>query len=202
MFTGLIQGMGQVVARQDRHDLTRLTFQAPFPVVGLLEGASVAHDGVCLTVIDIRPHTLGCLYEVDLSHETLNRTTAGGWQVGHKVNLERSLKAGDELGGHIVSGHVDGIGQIVRRRSHGDVLHFDVRVPSNLLKFIAEKGSVALDGTSLTVNAVFEEGCSLTLIPHTLKMTTWGEKQVGAVVNVEVDMLARYAARLLEFRGQ
>jgi riboflavin synthase len=201
MFTGLIQGMGQIVARHDRQELVRLTLHAPFQGADLLEGASVAHDGVCLTAVDVRPQERGCLYDVDLYHETLTRTTAQNWQSGQWVNLERSLRAGDELGGHLVSGHVDGVGQIVRRRTQGDVSHFDVRVPDPLLRFIAEKGSVALDGTSLTVNHVLEDGCSLTLIPHTLKMTTWGRKQAGDAVNVEVDMLARYASRLLEFRG-
>ena len=161
-------------------------------------GASIANSGACLTVVGVEPHGGGSAIAFDVGAETLAVTTLGQWRAGGRVNLERSLKVGDELGGHMVSGHVDGIAEIVSRRDFDGMAHFRFRAPKDLAKFIAVKGSVALDGTSLTVNAVEGDTFEVLLIPHTLKVTTWGERKKGDKVNIEVDQMARYAARLME----
>jgi riboflavin synthase len=167
-------------------------------------GASIACSGSCLTVVDFGAHEGGSWFDVDAAKETLDITHLGAWQVGRRINLERSLKIGDELGGHLVSGHVDGLAEIIARTEvtgeggWGPSVHFDLRVPRHFAKFIAAKGSVALDGTSLTVNSVEGDSFSMLLIPHTLTITTWGERRVGDVVNLEIDQMARYAARLAE----
>ena len=163
-------------------------------------GASICHDGVCLTVTSVQPDGAGSRYTLDVSNETLSLTTLGQWAAGRAINLERALKAGDELGGHIVSGHVDGIARIADIRADGDSRRLTFEAPQALAPFIAPKGSVALDGTSLTVNEVDGARFGINLIPHTLTVTTWGRKKPGDLVNIEIDPLARYVARLLEMR--
>ncbi|MDX2156913.1 MAG: riboflavin synthase [Hyphomicrobiaceae bacterium] len=197
MFTGIVTDVGEVIARQGGVFTIRSRYKAD----GIALGASIAHDGCCLTVTTLRADGDGCLYTLDVSNETLARTTLGGWQPGTRINLERSLKAGDELGGHIVSGHVDGTAAIVDMWPDGDSRRLVLEAPAELARFIASKGSVALDGTSLTVNEVDGSRFGVNLIPHTMAVTTWGGKAVGDRVNLEIDPLARYVARLLEFRS-
>ena len=197
MFTGIVTGLGTVVAV----DGGLFTIRADDTPASIALGASICHDGVCLTVTGIEPDGAGSRYTLDVSNETLSLTTLGGWAIGRQVNLERALKAGDELGGHIVSGHVDGIARIADIRSDGDSRRLTFEAPDALAPFIAPKGSVALDGTSLTVNEVDGARFGVNLIPHTLTVTTWGRKKPGDLVNIEIDPLARYVARLLEMRG-
>ena len=194
MFTGIITDIGTVKTLDQRGDL-RARIATGYDVSGIDIGASIACDGVCLTVI-----ALGCdCFDVQISAETVSKTNLGGWAEGHRINLERALKVGDELGGHIVSGHVDGVAEIVAMQDEGDSTRLTLRAPEALARFIAPKGSVALNGTSLTVNEV--SGCDfgINLIPHTQEVTTWGAAQVGDRVNLEIDTLARYVARLREF---
>ena len=197
MFTGLVSDVGEVLARSGG----RFTIRSGYAAATIALGASIAHDGCCLTALAIRPDGAGSVYELDVSNETLARTTLGDWQVGRRVNLERSLKAGDELGGHIVMGHVDGVAVIRDIRQDGESRRFTFEAPAELARFIASKGSVALDGTSLTVNEVEGPRFGINFIPHTLTATAWGAKTIGERVNLEIDPLARYVARLLEMRG-
>jgi riboflavin synthase len=196
MFTGIVTDIGRVRSIERQGD-TRLTIETAYDTAGVSLGASIACSGACLTVVDKGAGW----FAVDASAETLARTTLGDWRVGTRINLERALKAGDELGGHIVSGHVDGVGTVAARRVEGASVRFSFEVPATLARFIAEKGSVALNGVSLTVNEV--EGCRFgaNLIPHTLAHTTFGDAEPGLRINVEIDMLARYVARLAETRG-
>lgn len=159
-------------------------------------GASIAHSGCCLTVVEKD----GDVFAVDVSAETLSKTTLGQWGEGTKINLEPSLKVGDELGGHIVSGHVDGVATIISIKQEGDSHRFVIEVPHDLAKFIAPKGSVALDGISLTVNEVNDNQFGINIIPHTWTVTTLGQTKEGDQLNVEIDLMARYAARLMEYR--
>lgn len=193
MFTGIITDIGTIRELEKRGDL-RARIETGYDTSGIDMGASIASDGVCLTVIELGDHW----YDVEISAETVSKTNLGGWQVGKRVNLERALKVGDELGGHIVSGHVDGVADIVAMQDEGDSTRVTLRAPVALAKFIAPKGSVALNGTSLTVNEV--DGCDfgINFIPHTKEMTTWGDAKVGDQVNLEIDTLARYVARLAE----
>jgi riboflavin synthase len=197
VFTGLVSDVGQVVAR----DGGRFTIRSSYSAQSIALGASIAHDGCCLTAIGMRPDGEGSVYELDVSNETLSKTTLGDWTPGRRINLERSLKAGDELGGHLVMGHVDGVAVIGDIRADGDSRRFTLEAPAGFARFIASKGSVALDGTSLTVNEVDGPRFGINLIPHTLAVTTWGDKRVGDRINLEIDPLARYVARLLEMRG-
>ncbi|WP_072385839.1 riboflavin synthase [Hyphomicrobium sp. CS1BSMeth3] len=196
MFTGIITGIGRVVAA----DGGRFAIGSDYPAASIALGASICHDGVCLTVTSIEPEDAGSRYTLDVSNETLSLTTLGEWRSGRQINLERALKAGDELGGHIVSGHVDGVARIVDIRPDGESHRLTFKAPAALAPFIAPKGSVALDGTSLTVNEVEGARFGVNLIPHTLTVTTWGGKKPGDRVNIEIDPLARYVARLLEMR--
>lgn len=193
MFTGIITDIGEVRALEKRGDL-RARIATGYDTGGIELGASIASDGVCLTVIDLGAGW----YDVEISAETVSRTNLGDWTVGKRVNLERALKVGDELGGHIVSGHVDGVAVIVDMKDEGDSTRFTFKTPESLAKFIAPKGSVALNGTSLTVNEV--DGCQfgINVIPHTKEATTWGDARIGDRVNLEIDTLARYVARLAE----
>jgi riboflavin synthase len=198
MFTGIVSDVGQVrqvVAASTGRD-TRLVIATAYDTAGVAIGASIACSGCCLTVVEKGPGW----FAADASAETLACTTLGTWKTGAAVNLERALKAGDELGGHLVSGHVDGIGAVAGRRSEGGSLRLDFDVPRELGRFIAPKGSVAVDGVSLTVNDVTDRGemtrFGVNLIPHTQEVTTLGRLQVGDRVNVEVDVMARYVARL------
>ena len=196
MFTGIISGIGTVIAA----DGGRFTVRSDYAAESIALGASICHDGVCLTVTSVQPDGTGSRFTLDVSNETLSLTTLGEWTPGRPVNLERALKAGDELGGHIVSGHVDGIARIADIRPDGESRRLTFEAPEALTPFIAPKGSVALDGTSLTVNEVDGARFGVNLIPHTLTVTTWGRKKPGDLVNIEIDTLARYVARLLEMR--
>lgn len=198
MFTGLVSDIGEVRAVKEEGRLRRLRVSCGYDASSIEVGASLAHSGVCLTVVSVERAGDHAEIEVEVGAETLAVTTAGQWRPGTKLNLERSLRLGDELGGHMVSGHVDGVAEILARKDFDGMAQFDFRAPAALAKFIAQKGSVALDGTSLTVNSVRGDVFSVLLIPHTLAVTTWGERRAGDRVNIEVDQMARYAARLLE----
>lgn len=199
MFTGIISNIGVVTAVQRRGD-TRVTIACGYAPETIAIGASIACSGVCLTVIETGRGDVGRgWFAVEASAETLNRTTLGSWRPGTRVNLERPLKLGDELGGHIVSGHVDGLATIVSIAQDGDSRRFRFEVPPDIARFMAHKGSVALDGIALTVNEVEGLTFGVNVIPHTLAVTIWQHAEPGQAVNVEVDMLARYVARLREF---
>lgn len=191
MFTGIITDIGTVTELERRGDL-RARIGTGYDTGTIDIGASIASDGVCLTVIDLGADW----YDVEISAETLSKTNLGGWTVGTRVNLERALKVGDELGGHIVSGHVDGVAEVLAVEDEGDSTRVTLRAPDGLARFIAPKGSVALNGTSLTVNDVDGRDFGINFIPHTKEATTWGAVQVGDKVNLEIDTLARYVARL------
>ena len=201
MFTGIVTDVGEVLSRAGGV----FAIRSSYPAAGIALGASISHDGCCLTVTDVQPDGLGSRYTLDVSNETLSKTTLGDWAAGRRINLERALLAGDELGGHIVSGHVDGTALIVDMRPDGESQRLTFEVGAGLARYIAPKGSVALDGTSLTVNEVEDLPRGLTrfginLIPHTLTVTTWGRKKPGDRVNLEIDPLARYLERLVAAR--
>lgn len=199
MFTGIISDIGRLRRIVPGVD-TRLEIETRFDPDGIALGASIACSGICLTVIEKGRDSGQAWFAVQASQETLARTTLGTWRTDHRINLERALKAGDELGGHLVSGHVDGVGEIVSRTAVGGgdgSTEFVLRAPSALMPFIAAKGSIALDGVSLTVNRVENDRFFINLIPHSLQETTFGQAQAGQPVNVEIDMLARYVARIL-----
>lgn len=191
MFTGIITDIGNVAAVEARGD-ARFRIRTAFDTGSIAIGASIACSGVCLTVVQKGDDW----FAVDVSAETMSRTVLGGWRDGSRVNLERSLKIGDELGGHIVSGHVDGVATVDRAEPEGDSLRVDFRLPAALAPYVAEKGSVTIDGVSLTVNAVDRDRFGVNLIPHTREITTLGDLRLGSRVNVEIDVLARYVARL------
>ena len=194
MFTGLVQAKGSVVAA----DNGRFTIACPWDAATIALGASICCDGCCLSVTGVEPAPGGGThFNLDVSNETLSKTTLADWEPGRSINLERSLRAGDELGGHLVSGHVDGVARIVSIKPSGFSKIFEIRSPHVLAKYIAPKGSVALDGISLTVNEVSGSVFTINLIPTTLEVTTWGERKAGDDVNMEVDLIARYVARLL-----
>jgi len=192
MFTGIITDVGRVRSVERSGD-TRFTIETVFDMETVPIGASIANNGVCLTVVDKGPGW----FTVQASGETLSKTTLGGWTEGTRVNLERALKMGDELGGHIVSGHVDGVATVVEVRPEGESVRLTFEAPAALEKFVAPKGSVALDGVSLTVNEVDGARFGVNIIPHTQVATTFGELKPGDAVNMEIDMLARYVARLV-----
>lgn len=198
MFTGLVSDVGTILSIEQKGELRRIRIACSYDPQTILLGASIACSGPCLTAVEIGTDKGQNFFEVDAAAETLARTTVGAWKVGQHINLERSLKIGDELGGHIVTGHVDGIATIVERRDFDGMAHYDIEAPAALARFIAEKGSVCLDGTSLTVNSVSGHRFTILLIPHTLAVTTWGERKTGDQLNIEVDLMARYAARLVE----
>ncbi len=194
MFTGIITDIGTVESvRHDSGDM-RARIATGHDTAGIEIGASIASDGVCLTVVALGPGW----YEVDISAETLAKTNLGQWAPGRRVNLERALRVGDELGGHIVSGHVDGVAEVLTVTEEGDSTRLRLRAPAELARFIAPKGSVALNGTSLTVNEVAGREFGVNLIAHTKDVTTWGAVRPGDLVNLEIDTLARYVARLNE----
>ena len=193
MFTGIVTDIGTVLELEQRGDL-RARIATGYDTAEIEIGASIASDGVCLTVIGLGPDW----YEVEISAETVARTNLGGWRKGSRVNLERALRVGDELGGHIVSGHVDGVAEVISAEASGDSTRLTLRAPEALARFIAPKGSVALNGTSLTVNEVTGRDFTVNLIPHTRAVTTWGAVSPGDAVNLEIDTLARYVARLAE----
>ena len=210
MFTGIVSDLGEILEVEEKAEgLRRLDIACNYDPDGIDIGASIACSGICLTVVGRGPapsHPFparsGGLWRgsfaVDAAAETLRMTTAGAWTRGTRLNLERSLRLGDELGGHMVSGHVDGVAELVSRDDFVDMAELCLRAPSELARFIAAKGSVALDGVSLTVNKVQGDTFSVLIIPHTLKVTTLGSLRIGTKLNLEVDQMARYAARLLE----
>ena len=196
MFTGIVTDIGEVIAVRPRGEgLHRLKIACRYERASIAEGASIACSGVCLTVVGAGEEDGRTWFAVDAAAETLKLTTVGRWQHGTRVNLERALRHGDELGGHIVSGHVDGLAEVIAREDGTDSAHLALRAPAALARFIATKGSVALDGVALTVNAVEGDVFSVLIIPHTLHVTTLGAMRAGDTVNLEVDMMARYAAR-------
>jgi len=196
MFTGIITDVGEITAINGN----AFTISCGYDAATIEIGASIACSGCCLTVTKIETVEKRARFSVDVSNETRSKTTLGRWKVGDKVNLERPLTVGDEFGGHVVTGHVDGLAQITDIHSDGECRRFVFEAPEHLALYIAPKGSISIDGTSLTVNEV--AGCSfgVNLIPHSLSVTTWGQRQAGEHVNIEVDLFARYVARLLEYR--
>ena len=200
MFTGIITDVGRLLSVAQRGDLTARIGTA-YPVEGIDLGASIACDGCCLTVVATGTGAEGGWFEVQVSAETLSKTTLGLWQPGRRINLERALRVGDELGGHIVAGHVDGLAEVVAMAEEGDSTRMRFRAPAELAGFIAPKGSVALNGTSLTVNEVEGAEFGINLIPHTKTVTTWGDIRQGDSVNIEIDTMARYVARLRDWQG-
>jgi len=197
MFTGIITDIGTVLELEQRGDL-RARIGTAYDVDGIDLGASIACDGVCLTVIALGREPQNW-FDVEISAETVGATNVGEWEQGSLLNLERALKVGDELGGHIVSGHVDGVAEIVGVRDEGDSTRVTFRAPDGLAKFIAPKGSVALNGTSLTVNEVDGADFGINFIRHTKAETTWGDVAEGDRINLEIDTMARYVARLREY---
>jgi riboflavin synthase len=195
MFTGIVTDIGEIRSLEHAGDL-RARIGTGYDTNGIDIGASIACSGVCLTVVQLGPDW----FDVEISAETLDKTNIGAWSEGQKVNLERALKVGDELGGHIVSGHIDGQAEIVEMHNEGDSVRYTFEAPRALSRFIAPKGSVALDGTSLTVNEVDDTRFGVNIIPHTQEVTTWGASKVGDKVNLEIDTLARYVARLAEMQ--
>jgi len=196
MFTGIITDVGALIARQRE----RFSISCGYAPESIALGASICCDGACLTVVGVEPSPDGCRFQVDVSNETLSKTTLGEWQPGRRINLERALKAGDELGGHLLSGHVDGRARILAIDPDAASRRLSIEGPDTLAGFIAAKGSVALDGVSLTVNDVSGNRFAINLVPHTLTHTAFGDKKPGDMVNLEVDLIARYVARLLEER--
>jgi riboflavin synthase len=195
MFTGIISDLGTVAAR----DGGRFAIRCGYAAESIALGASIACDGACLTAVAVAAEAGGgSTFTVDVSNETLARTTVDEWQPGRRVNLERALRAGEELGGHLVAGHVDGVGRIVDMRGDGQSRRFTVEAPAELARYIAPKGSVALDGISLTINEVAGRRFGINVIPHTLTHTTLGARKPGDRVNLEVDPIARYVARLMD----
>lgn len=200
MFTGIITGLGTLREVQpigQGHDMRLVIGVAPDFLAGAQLGCSIACSGICLTAVELNADS----FAVDASAETLARTTMGQWKAGGRVNLERSLKLGDELGGHLVSGHVDGVGRVLSATPENASVRWRFGVPRDIAKYIAVKGSVAIDGVSLTVNEVDAESFGVNIIPHTAAVTSFGTLQPGDAVNIEIDTLARYVARLMEFRA-
>lgn len=202
MFTGIVTDIGEILALRPvaQGQLHRLRIVCNYERAGIADGASIACNGVCLTVVGSGVDGAGTWFEVDAAAETLRLTTARHWAVGTRLNLERALKIGDELGGHIVAGHADGIATIVSRDDLPDMARFVLTTTRELARFIAQKGSVTLDGVSLTVNTVQDTAFSVLIIPHTLDVTTLSAWHAGGEVNIEVDLMARYAARLTEMK--
>ena len=199
MFTGIVSDVGEIMEVEEKADgLRRLTIASGYDPATIDIGASIACSGICLTAVARGRTGNRAWFAVDAAAETLRLTTAAGWERGTRLNLERSLRLGDELGGHLVSGHVDGIAELFGRDDFVDMAALSLRAPADLVCFIAPKGSVALDGVSLTVNKVEGNVFTVLIIPHTLKVTTLGALGIGARLNLEVDQMARYAARLLQ----
>ncbi|HXG79197.1 MAG TPA: riboflavin synthase [Methyloceanibacter sp.] len=199
MFTGIVSGIGRIEKREG----SRFEIACPYERTSLVAGASIACDGCCLTIVESgQGDGDDAVFAVDVSNETLARTTLGEWNVGRRVNLERPLALGEELGGHLVTGHIDGCARIVAREQDGDSIRFVLDSPAELAPFIAAKGSVALDGVSLTVNSVDGVRFGVNVVPYTLAHTTWKDRRPSDLVNLEVDLLARYVARLREMEGK
>ena len=204
MFTGIITDIGTLISvdrdtsggRSEWGD-TRMVVDSHYDCVTIAIGASIAHAGACMTVVEKEETKRGCRYAFDISDESLDKTTLNAWPVGHKMNLERAMTAADELGGHLVSGHVDQVGELIDKTDLAGSLKLDFFAPKDLMAMIAPKGSITIDGVSLTVNTVGDEQFSVNIIPHTAEVTTLGQLQVGDKVNLEIDLIARYVARYL-----
>ena len=198
MFTGLVTDVGTVRKAEHRNGLTRFEVESGYPLDDIVMGASIMHSGVCLTVVDMGQGERGAWFAVEAVPETLAKTVLGDWNEGAKVNLEQSLKLGDELGGHFVFGHVDGVGEIVSIVEEGQSRRITIRPPADLARYFATKGSAAVNGVSLTVADALPNGdFQVAVIPHTWEVTTLAELQTGSRVNLEIDMLARYVARMI-----
>ncbi|WP_313030366.1 riboflavin synthase [Brucella sp.] len=201
MFTGIVTDIGKVDRIKPLNEGVLLRIETTYDPETIELGASIACSGVCLTVVALpEKGTNARWFEVEAWEEALRLTTISKWENGTRINLERSLKLGDEMGGHLVSGHIDGQAEIVGRKEEGDAVRFTLRAPEELAPFIAQKGSVALDGTSLTVNGVNGNEFDVLLIRHSLEVTTWGDRKAGDRINIEIDQLARYAARLAQYQ--
>ncbi|MAN45056.1 MAG: riboflavin synthase [Alphaproteobacteria bacterium] len=198
MFTGLVTDVGRVRKAEDRNGLRRFEVESGYPLEEIAMGASIMHSGVCLTVVDMGEGERGAWFAVEAVPETLSRTVLGDWEEGARVNLEQSLKLGDELGGHFVFGHVDGVGEVVSIEPEGQSYRLTIRPPEEIARYFATKGSAAVNGVSLTVAAALPNGdFQLAIIPHTWEVTTLSDLQPGSRVNLEIDMLARYVARMI-----
>lgn len=198
MFTGLVTDVGTIRKAEDRNGLTRFEIESSFDAASIEMGASIMHSGVCLTVVDFGAREGGSWFAVEAVPETLSVTVLGEWKVGSKVNLEQSLKLGQELGGHFVFGHVDGVGEVVSVEAEGQSWRLTIRPPAEIAKYFAKKGSAAVNGVSLTVADALPNGdFQLAIIPHTWEVTTLAQLQAGSHVNLEIDMLARYVARMI-----
>ena len=202
MFTGIVTDIGEIASLTPtaQGQLHRLRIACHYDQATIADGASIACNGVCLTVVGSGVDSATTWFEVDAAAETLSMTTARHWAVGTRLNLERALKIGDELGGHVVAGHADGVASILSRDDLPDMARFELKTTRELARFIAQKGSVTLDGVSLTVNTVQDVAFSVLIIPHTLDVTTLSSWRAGSEVNIEVDLMARYAARLAEMK--
>lgn len=199
MFTGIVTDIGEVLSvARPTESLRRFTIACSYDRASIAIGASIACAGVCMTVVATHEHSRGAAFDVEAAAETLAVTTVGHWAVGRKINLERALRIGEELGGHLVSGHVDGRANVLERDARPEMVRFTYEIPQALSRFVAAKGSVALDGVSLTVNDVEACAFSVLLIPHTLAVTTLRDNRPGDRLNIEIDLMARYAARLIE----
>jgi riboflavin synthase len=197
MFTGIVTDIGEVRAARQGNGLLTLTVATAYDTARIPLGASIGCSGVCLTAVALEPG----LFTVEVSEETLACSTLGGWRAGTRINLEQSMKLGDEMGGHLVLGHADGVVRVVERRPDGESMRFTFEAPAELAQFIAPKGSVAIDGVSLTVNDVENARFGVNIIPHTLGHTTFGDAGPGTRMNLEIDLIARYVGRLLDARG-
>jgi len=201
VFTGIVTDIGRIraVTKTGGGDGEgrRFEVETAFDVADIDMGASIAHAGACMTVVEKGQGDNGGWYAIEVSAESLSKTTLGSWDVGSRINLERAMRLGDELGGHMVSGHVDDVGEVTGRENDGDSVRFRFRTPGDLAKYLAPKGSITIDGVSLTVNEVEGDQFGVNVIPHTQNATTIGALQVGDKVNLEIDMLARYVARLI-----
>ncbi len=198
MFTGIVSDVGTIVSESAKGGVKRFRIACKYPAKSIALGASISLDGICLTAVAKKAVGRGSWFEVEVGKETLALTTACHWMKGRKLNLERALKMGEELGGHFVSGHIDGVAKVQSRHDIGETAQINLRAPIELARFIAQKGSVTLDGISLTVNEVHGPNFSVFVIPHTLKSTHWNSLRAGDRVNLEVDLLARYTARLAD----
>lgn len=193
MFTGIVETTGMIQALDGGRDGLKLTVEAPSLAPDLAQGASVAVNGVCLTIVDYGDEA----FSVEIVPETVSRTTFGNLQVGHRVNLERPMRLSDRIDGHLVQGHVDGVGRIAAREEQGNSLWYEVEIPDDLTPFVIEKGSIALDGISLTIAGLAGNLAAVSIIPHTASITTFGSRQIGDEINIEVDMIGRYVASLM-----
>jgi riboflavin synthase len=202
MFTGIVTAVGEVTRAERRGDQALFEIASPYDAETVAIGASINHAGCCLTVVEATRTNSGMRHVVECSPETLAKSTLGKWQIGSRMNLERAARLGEEIGGHLVAGHVDGVGRLVKRGIEGDYLCLEVSAPEALARYLAPKGSIAVDGVSLTVNEVEGAQFSVMIIPHTGQVTTLGKLEPGDEVNLEVDLIARYLARMLAFKGE